>query len=78
MRLLRGGLDDARGSSLYHEMLEGDAQGIWDVKKLSKESARAADQAHINTTSIRVWASLPEVRHSPSGRPKYSSYKSMR
>ena len=62
-----------RGMSLYHEVLADDAQGMMEVKKLSKESARAADHAQMNTTSTRVWASLPEVRQRPSGLPKYSS-----
>ena len=39
---------------LYHDILEGAAQGMMDVKKLSKESPRAADQAHMNTTSTSV------------------------
>jgi len=59
---------------LYHDALEGDAHGTRDVKKLSKQSERAADQAQINKTSESVWVSLPEVRHKPRGRPKYSSY----
>lgn len=62
----------ARGSSLYHEMLESEAQGINDVKKLSKVSASAADHAQMKTTSMSVYASLLEVCHSPTGRPKYS------
>lgn len=66
-----------RGSWLYHEMLDADAQGIGEVKKLSKESASAADHAQMKTTSTSVCASLPEVRHRPSGRPKYSSYPEM-
>ena len=44
-----------RGSwLLYHEMLEEDVQGIREVKKLSKESASAADQVQIKTTSKSV------------------------
>ncbi len=39
---------------LYHEMLEDEAQGIREVKKLSKESARAADQVQMKTTSKSV------------------------
>jgi hypothetical protein len=62
---------------LYQEMEESEAQGMYDVKKLSKQRDNAADQAQINKTSKRVWASLWDVRHSPSGRPKYSSFKSM-
>ena len=62
-----------RGSELYHETAEGEAQGIMDVKKLSKESASAADHAQINTTSTKVWASFPDVRQRPRGRPKYST-----
>ena len=62
------------GMSLYHLVAAGDAQGMTDVKKLSKESASAADQAQIKTTSTSVCASLPEVRQRPRGRPKYSSY----
>lgn len=64
---------DGRGSSLYHDVLDGDAQGTSEVKKLSKQSDRAADQAQMNRTSERVWASLAEVRQRPNGRPKYSS-----
>lgn len=63
-----------RGSLLYHDVLDGEAHGTRDVKKLSKQRERAADQAQINKTSERVWVSLPEVRHKPRGRPKYSSY----
>ena len=43
-----------RGSWLYQEMLEGDAQGIKEVKKPSNESASAEDHAQIKTTSNRV------------------------
>ena len=64
-----------RGSwLLYHWMLDEDAQGMREVKKLSKESARAADHVQMNTTSKRVYASFHEVCQRPSGRPKYSSY----
>ena len=55
-------------------MLDADAQGIDEVKKLSKESASAADHAQMKMTSMSVWASLPDVRQRPRGRPKYSSY----
>lgn len=55
-------------------MDEGAAHGTRDVKKLSKERERAADQAHMKRTSMRVWASLLEVRQRPRGRPKYSRY----
>ena len=57
-------------------MLDGDAQGIVEVKKLSKHRDNAADQAQMNKTSDNVCANLAEVRHKPKGRPKYSSYKS--
>lgn len=43
-----------RGSLLYHDVLDGDVQGTIDVKKLSKQRERAADQAQINKTSERV------------------------
>ena len=62
-----------RGIELYHEMLEAEAQGIEEVKKLSKDSANAADQVQMNTTSKRVYASFQDVCQSPNGRPKYSS-----
>lgn len=65
-----------RGSWLYQNVEAREAQGMDDVKKLSKQSARAADQAQMKTTSNNVCASLAEVRQSPSGRPKYSSYMS--
>lgn len=69
----RPGRDRGLPSSLYHEMAETEAQGIIEVKKLSNESASAADHAQINITSTRVWASLADVRHKPKGRPKYST-----
>lgn len=62
------------GIWLYQAMLAGDAQGMREVKKLSKQRDKAADHAQIKHTSRRVWASFPEVRHKPRGRPKYSSY----
>ena len=62
-----------RGRLLYQETADGAAQGMTEVKKLSKVSASAADHAQINTTSTRVWASLADVRQSPKGRPKYST-----
>ena len=43
-----------RGSWLYHEMLEEEAQGIKEVKKLSNDSASAEDHAQIKTTSKSV------------------------
>ena len=64
-----------RGSSLYHDRLVADAQGMREVKKLSKQRENAADQAHMKKTSDKVCINLPEVRHRPSGRPKYSSFK---
>ncbi len=42
------------GSLLYHDMLDGDAQGMSDVKKLSKQRERAADHAQIKSVSERV------------------------
>jgi len=63
-----------RGILLYHAVAEAEAHGISDVKKLSKHSDSAADHAQIKRTSESVCASLPEVRHKPKGRPKYSSY----
>ncbi len=62
-----------RDMLLYHDIVEGAAQGMMEVKKLSKDRPKAADHAHINTTSTSVCASLAEVRQRPSGRPKYSS-----
>lgn len=56
-------------------MLDVDAQGTSEVKKLSKHRERAADQAQIKRTSDSVCASFPDVRHKPRGRPKYSSCK---
>ena len=64
---------DGRGSWLYHEISEADAQGIREVKKLSKQRARADDHAQMKTTSKSVYASFHEVCQRPSGRPKYSS-----
>ena len=54
-------------------MLDADAQGTKEVKKLSKHRDSAADQAQMNRTSDKVWANLADVRHKPKGRPKYSS-----
>ena len=54
-------------------MLDGDAQGTREVKKLSKHRDSAADQAQMSRTSDNVCANLAEVRHRPKGRPKYSS-----
>lgn len=62
-----------RDMLLYHDMVDGAAQGMMEVKKLSKDNPKAADQAHMNTTSTSVCANLPDVRQRPSGRPKYSS-----
>jgi hypothetical protein len=39
---------------LYHEMDDWSAHGMGDVKKLSKQSERAADQAQMNNTSSSV------------------------
>ena len=39
---------------LYHEMADALAHGIGDVKKLSKQSESAADQAQMNNTSSKV------------------------
>ena len=64
-----------RGISLYHEVADSGAQPRTEVKKLSKQRERAADQAQIKKVSERVWKSLADVRQRPSGRPKYSSYK---
>lgn len=55
-------------------MLFADAQGIREVKKLSKQRENAADHAQMKQTSRRVCASLADVRHNPMGRPKYSRY----
>jgi len=55
-------------------MLLADAQGIREVKKLSKQRENAADHAQMKQTSRRVCASLADVRHNPMGRPKYSRY----
>lgn len=55
-------------------MEDGAVQGISEVKKLSKQSERAADQAQMKRTSERVCASLADVRQRPRGLPKYSSY----
>ena len=66
-----------RGSLSYHETEDAEAQGMSEVKKLSKESESAADHAQMNTTSMRVDASLADVRQRPRGRPKYSSCRSM-
>ena len=62
-----------RGSLLYQDMLDGDAQGTKEVKKLSKHSDSAADQAQMSRTSDNVCANLAEVRLKPKGRPKNSS-----
>jgi len=43
-----------RGMLLYHEMDESSAHGMGDVKKLSKQSERAADQAQMDSTSSNV------------------------
>lgn len=51
-------------------MLDGDAQGTTEVKKLSKHNDSAADQAQMSRTSDSVCANLTEVRHKPKGRPK--------
>lgn len=59
-------------------MLLADAQGIREVKKLSKQRENAADHAQMKQTSRRVCASLADVRHNPMGRPKYSSCNEMR
>lgn len=67
-----------RGSSLYQEVADGEAHGTREVKKLSKHRERAADQAHIKSTSNSVCASFPEVRHKPRGRPKYSRYTAVK
>jgi hypothetical protein len=40
--------------SLYHEIADALAHGIEDVKKLSKQSDSAADQAQMNNTSSNV------------------------
>ena len=58
---------------LYHAIELCDAQGTIEVKKLSKQSESAADQAQMKSTSSSVCASLPDVRQRPSGLPKYSS-----
>jgi hypothetical protein len=58
---------------LYQDIVDAEAHGIIDVKKLSKQRDSAADHAQMKKTSKRVCASLAEVRHRPSGRPKYSS-----
>ena len=68
-----GSGEAGRGSSLYQSEEDADAQGIREVKKLSKQRESAPDHAQMNTTSVSVWKSLPDVRQSPSGRPKYSS-----
>ena len=44
-----------------------------EVKKLSKQRERAADQRQMKTVSERVRNSLRDVRQRPSGLPKYSS-----
>lgn len=49
-----GILYSGRGNSLYHDMLEAEAQGTRDVKKLSKQSEREADQAQMKRTSDKV------------------------
>ena len=64
-----GGLD----SWLYHDVADGGAQGINDVKKLSKAIESAADQRQMKRTSTKVYASFADVRHNPRGRPRYSS-----
>jgi hypothetical protein len=48
-----------------------------EVKKLSKQSESAADQAQMYKTSSDVCANLADVRHRPNGRPKYSSCQQM-
>lgn len=45
---------DGLGSSLYHDIKDSEAQGITEVKKLSKQRERAADHAQIKSTSERV------------------------
>lgn len=62
-----------RGNSLYQDVLDWDAQGTKEVKKLSKHRDSAADQAQMSKTSDNMCANLAEVRHKPKGRPKYSS-----
>jgi len=52
---------------------EEEAQGIREVKKLSKQSDNAADHAQMKRTSDSVCANLADVRQRPKGRPKYSS-----
>ena len=42
---------------------------------MSRQSESAADHAHIKSVSSNVCASFLDVRHSPRGRPKYSSYR---
>lgn len=39
---------------LYHDMADGLAHGMGDVKRLSKQSESAADHAQINNTSSKV------------------------
>lgn len=39
---------------MYHEMALGAAQGIREVKKLSKQRERAADHAQMKRTSESV------------------------
>ena len=64
-----------RGSRLYQDVLDGDAQGTKEVKKLSKHKDSAADQTQMSRTSDNVCANLAEDRQRPKGRPKYSSCK---
>lgn len=60
---------------LYHEIADGFAHGMGDVKKLSKQSESAADHEQMDSTSSKVYANLADVRQRPSGRPKYSSWR---
>lgn len=62
-----------RPTLLYQETEEEEAQGMVDVKKLSKQRESAAAQMQTATTSIKVIANLADVRQRPTGRPKYSS-----
>lgn len=64
-----------RGRSLNQRVDETGAHPSTDVKKLSKHSDNAADHAQMKSVSESVWKSFEDVRQSPSGLPKYSSWK---
>lgn len=63
-----------RASSLHQEMEDAGAHRRGDVKKLSKQRDKDADHMQTKSISSNVCINFPDVRHSPSGLPKYSNY----